>query len=159
MSDGFRAYKRGQILQALKDRLTMIQRDAGYQTDAGKYVSLGRARVTGDDAFPRLSLVTGETQTPAQGKGVQRRLPVTVEGLAKATKDDPLAAVEELLGDIKRALFLPADKTLGGLLSGPEGLEYGEERHIDVEEGGSFVGCQVDAVATYVEKYGEPEAA
>jgi len=152
-----RVYKRGKIIDALLDRLRSITTANGFETDAGLYVSYGLTPLTDSDPFPRIALTVGETQTLAQGKKILRRLPIAVDFIDRATKDDPLRPVEAGLGDMKRALFVANDKMLGGLLAEPEGLQAGEERHRETEPGSAFVGCQIDAFATYVEVYGAPE--
>jgi hypothetical protein len=154
----FRDYKRGRILDALMARLREIRAEYSYATDAGANVALGRVSTSRSDAYPRLALVPGETATLiTNGRDILRTLPLTVEGVIDVDPADPIRPVEALLGDVKRAIFSPEDQTLGGLLVEDDGLSYGEERHLEAEPGASLVGCQVDLVVKYWERYGHPE--
>lgn len=153
----FRAYKRGRILDVLLERLRGIRVELTYQTDAGRNVTLGRSSTATGDDRPSLALIPGETRTlVTSGRDILRELPITVEGLMSADRTDPIAPVEAMLGDVKRALFGAEDQTLGGLIIEQDGLQYGEERHVDTEPGSGIVGGQVDLVVKYRERFGDP---
>jgi hypothetical protein len=155
----FRTYKRGRILDALLERLRGIRTELGFETDAGQYVTLGRLSSTTGDPVPRLALIPGETRTlVGNARFVIRELPCSIEGLMRADRTDPIAPVEAMFGDVKRALFAPADRTLEGLLVGDsDNLQYGEERHLDTEPGSASVAGSVEVIVKYSERFGSPE--
>ena len=159
--------KRKRILMALAARLAAIRQTSGFHTDAGLYVQHGGFAVSDDDPKPRLALVPGlvtEPQVDLQG-GDARAWPLAVHGRLVVDPNDPLDpvgtfAAEDLLEDIKRAIFLPADAQpsttlpLDGLaieMQCPAG-----EQALGREEGGTTAGCVVPLVVVYSEGYGEP---
>lgn len=152
--------KRLRILRAMKTLAEVITVANGYASNAGQHVHLGRLRVGPREdlaaVLPALVLNPGRTETPAQGRAAQIRLPVIWQGLVIEDLDDPVAEAEIVVGDVKRALFAPGvDATLGGLAVD---LEMGEVEPVPREDGSRVMGLQVEALVTYVETRGAPDA-
>ncbi|HUH20454.1 MAG TPA: hypothetical protein VFD36_02405 [Kofleriaceae bacterium] len=147
--------RRKLILLALAARLQTITRDNGYNTDAGERVEHGQHTVSGDDTLPRLALVAGVVDQIEKNLASKelRQWALAVSGLLADDPTDPLA-VEDLLADIKRALFRAEDPRLGGLAVQVQSLAG--ETVTDPEEGGKVVAVTVPFAVRYEEGYGEP---
>jgi hypothetical protein len=148
--------RRRRILDALKARAQKITIANGYATDAGLRVLIGRQVVSKDDTFPLIAMAVAP-EPVLRGAGDRARLNLDVEfhALATADVDDPLRPVEDLLGDLKRALFRKEDRTLNGAAID---VAYVGEGTLEREEGGAIVGVRVRLTADYVEMYGDPSA-
>lgn len=142
------------ILEAVAARLRAITVAGGYYTDAGLHVSIGPRDLTTDDPLPQLAVGFGQVVPVAQGRQVQRQVDLRVEAIAAADFDDPLLPLADVLEDIDRALFVPIDKSLGGLLAMPHGLKAGPVEAQPREPGSRVVSAVVGATAQYVEAYG-----
>jgi hypothetical protein len=142
------------ILEALKGRVEAIQVVDGFATDAGLSVFLGeRPRLGPDDPEIAIALVVFDDVVKSQGRKYFIALPVGLCAIAKADLDEPWAAIEAVLGDIKTAVELD-DRTLGGLLRMP--FERGQTRTIDRETGSTTVGVMVTYELGYSETWGAP---
>lgn len=142
------ASRRKSILQAIAARLAQVP-------DAGKHVHHGRQTVSEDDPLPRLVLVAGTPEaTDRTLDGLTtRRWPMTVSGLLAYDSANPLA-IEDLLAEIKRAVFKGVDVDLVGLALEVEDLAG--ETVTDPDEGGTVAACTVPLAVRYQEGYGEP---
>jgi hypothetical protein len=148
------ASKRERILELLKVRCQAIKTADGYNTDAGLHVSHGTREITPDDPLPDLAIVPGNTpDTVGDADRYLVELPVTIGGLTAADLVNPLAPAERLLADLKRAVLLPGDRTLGGEA---RKLVYVGENTIDRQAGGTTVGCALRIAVQYPETYGLP---
>lgn len=107
-----------QIGQALHARLAAIATAAGYHTNLGEHVYRGRLAI--DDSVLQ-SVTVAEldergTQKPgrlsAERKVTQR---YAIEANAVCDPDNPNDTAHDCIADIKRALFAPADPTLGDI--------------------------------------------
>lgn len=147
--------KRKQILLALAARLEAITKLNGYNTDAGEHVEHGRHVVGEGDVLPRLVLVPGDVDPIEKnlGGGEVRRWVLVVSGLIADDPINPLVA-EDLLADIKRALFRSDDVRLGGLAIQVESLAG--ETVTDAQDGGKVAACTVPLAVRYSEGYGAP---
>lgn len=145
--------KRRLILEALRDRLAVIQVANGFHTDAGLAIYAGEGVELGDgDPDTALSLVVGPDSPSYQGEHIATALTVEILGLARADLADPFVA-EDLVGDIKRAIELP-DRTLGGLVK--KQIERGPTRNLPREAGSTTVGAGVEYRAPLTEQWGAP---
>jgi hypothetical protein len=140
------AFKRGQILEALRLRLEGIKKINGYATDAGLSVHVGRVDV---DAFSPylaggiLCLEAGEETMPdgirtgaTPTEEVLWIMPAQISGTIAADLHNPFGPAEAILGDIDRAIFGEPDLTLGGLLE-EDCLRYGTGPRVTSRESGS----------------------
>ena len=82
-----------------------------------------------------------------------QRLPVGIAVLAKADLDEPWLAVEQTLGEVKRAVELE-DRSLGHLLKQP--LERAGTQTLEREPGSETVGLITTYLCFYAEPWGEP---
>lgn len=147
--------RRQEILEALLARLHDIAPANGYATEAGLRISYGRTQLSPDDTLPAATLVPGDPTLQGQGEGDRYRLsmPVTASGLVTVDPADPLASIEPLLADLKKALLRKNDVTLGGLAIR---VRYVGEHVADREEGGTTAAVQVSIAVEYMEGYGDP---
>lgn len=147
--------KRERILTALTNRLAAIQPANGYVTDAGLRLFRGPVHLGDNDPLPALSIVSarGEPLEEQTLSGL-RALTVTVQGLITASAADPWGQAESLLGDLKRALFVLGDRTLGGLA---QEVNYGEDGIGERADGSEEIGVLQEVIVRYAETYGNPD--
>jgi hypothetical protein len=144
------------ILRALSARVAVITVDNGFATDIGKAVYLGEGVELGDDDPAQVvAVVPGEDSTPFTGENVLVKWPVTIQALVKVSLDDPTAAIEMALGDIKRAVELD-DRTLGGLLTRGQRLTRGATRTVFRQPGSTTAGVGITYLAPFLEQWGNP---
>ena len=148
------ASRRRLIVEALKARVEAIRVANGFETDAGVTVFLGETPPLGpDDPETAIAIVVGDEDPQYQGANLFIRLPVAIQALARADLEQPWLAVEDLIGDIKRAVELE-DRTLGGLVK--RQIERGSVVALEREPGSTTVGAAVTFVCPYVEGWGTP---
>jgi len=146
--------RRQDIIDELKDRLDNITVANGYQTDAGALVLVGQAPALSEtDPQQALALIIGADSVGYQGEDKQISLPVTVHALVRADLDDPAAAAEAVIADIKKAI--EQDHNLGGLLKA-RGLVCGTTTSAMREQGSEYVGGTVSYELLFAEKWGAP---
>lgn len=142
---------RKRILTALGLQLAGILKANGYNTDAGRHVEHGRAAVSEDDELPRVALVAGENtpvEKPSAGPETRRWI-LTASGLLAHDDEAPLA-IEDLLADIKTAVF---QGDLEGLALELESIL---ESTTDPDEGGRTASCLATFAVRYEEMLGKP---
>lgn len=141
---------RQQRLEAIKDRLAVIEVNSGFQTNAGRLVFLGEVPALGtDDPDVALAILPLDVQV-----GPNRFMvwPVEIQGLAKADLEEPWVAAEAALADVAQAFELE-DRTLGGLV---KSMEVGPTRTLPREDGSTVVGFAQQYLLTYVREWGAP---
>ena len=148
--------RRQSILEVLITRLELVQVVNGFATDTGAAVYFGEVPALGfDDPEQAIALVVG-VETPQwmqDGKKFQILLPVNIAAVAKADLSAPYLVVEQVIGDIKRAIELE-DRYLGGLVEWP--LERGPVQTLTREPGSTTVGAAVTFAIRYTEGWGNP---
>lgn len=149
--------RRKLIRLALGARGESIRQTDSYNTDCGRNVQHGPLEGTADDPQPRVAIVPGDIPDSENklldGTDELKRWPFTVTGRMAVDPQNPLVdlVVEDLVADIKRAFFVPGDRTLGGLAID---IETAGEPKLDLREaGGTTVGCTVPLVVVYAEAY------
>lgn len=151
------AYRRKLIVEKLRDRLKAIQKTNGYATDAGRYLFYAAVNLGPDDPQVGIVFVPGPTTTDVQVDQKIITLPVELHAIGREDLDDPLLTVEDLIGDIKRAIesaeFVKRD--LAGLAMK---LDAGEVEPLPREEGSTIVGARLTYQVMYAEAWGNPEA-
>jgi hypothetical protein len=152
--------RRRAILEAVKARLEAIRRpeegepDTGFATDAGQTVTLNEAPAFGDDDPPvAIAIVVGEEQVTWQNGRLLILLPLDIQVLSVASLDAPWVAIEDVLGDVKRAMEL-GDRRLNRLLSWD--MERGGVRTLEREPGHPTVGAAIPYQVRFMEAWGEP---
>ena len=156
------------VLYGFRDRLQAITGGAPYNTEAGQNVFIGAGTVDAESKIPCVVIVEGEetaTQTAAGGgQGVaagqstkmQIALNVNVEGYLAAAQSNTGEQQAKLKADIKRAVMGPGPIAHSGLTIGP--LTYLGAEPFTREDGSNAEGVRVRFVATYTEKWGDPDA-
>lgn len=142
------------ILTAVATRLSAITVAGGYHTDAGKRIYMGMPSFDSeDDTFPLLAVFSREEPPQAlTGQRSRNTLTVLVNGFLLADNDATNKA-HDTLADVKKAVLLAADSTLGGLA---HHLAYlGSEQRLP-EDGSTVVALEIRFDATYDENYGDP---
>lgn len=148
-------YRRKQILEVLLARLQVIHTSHGYATDAGQALYLGETPELGpDDPSEAIAVVVLDDEPRWQGEGLLLRLPINIQGLARADLEKPWLTVEAVLGDIKRAIE-QEDRTLGKLVNHP-GLERGSTQTLPRADGSLTVGAGITYSGWYREGWGNP---
>lgn len=148
--------KRRRILEAMKARAQRIRIANGFFTDAGERVKAGRDAVTDADTLPLVRMiVAAEPEFQGAADRARLRLEIEYEALARFDASHPIGVEEDLLGDLKRAVFLAEDRTLNGRALDVKHVGEGTTTR---QEGGTVVAARVRAVVEYIETYGEPEA-
>lgn len=113
------------ILTVLRERASGIRHSAGYQSDAGAHVYLGRVFDLESDPVPAIVITQPEDdadlveddETPTV---LRIASTYVVEAYAQVDADDPLPDLMRLRADLIRAIYRPgADlpDTLGGLIN------------------------------------------
>lgn len=159
--------RRARILQALLARLQVITLANGFATDAGQQLFMGAVPNLGPDDPPAaIAIVVQPDVIQAQQNNIKLRLQTDI---VVVNRMDPGSAaswnagwmlVEDMLGDVKRAMELE-DRTLGGLLvagNNSLGLERGTTDPYQREPGSPVMGFLITYICPYVEAWGDPEA-
>lgn len=147
------ASRRQRIIQALADRLRVIQVANGFGTDAGLLTFLGEVPTFGpDDPDVAIALAVGDSETGGRVEAMTL-LPIEIQALAKADISAPLLSIEATITDIRKAVELE-DRSLGGEC---KQLTRGPVRALPRESGMDVVGAGVEYRALYGEKWGDPE--
>lgn len=144
------------ILSALETRLETILTDDGFNTDAGLNVYRGRRSFDWADAtlFPAVSVFDPvEEADPSHEERIDNILTVFIEGHCWADPDDPADGAHDLLADIKKAVLVYDNQTLGGLAAS---MEYGGREIEFPDDAGSVVTVRVTVKIAYPELYGDP---
>lgn len=145
-----------QILSALTTRLGTILIDDGFNTDAGLNVYRGKKSFDWEnqDLFPAISVFDPLEEVEA---GHEERndntLTVHIEGHVWADPDNPADGAHDLLADIKKAVLLFDDQTLGGLAAG---MEYAGAEIEFPDDAGSVISLRLTVKIAYPELYGDP---
>ena len=117
----------------------------------GEFVTLGP-----NDADVVIAIEVGDDD-PTQEMGptprVQIRLPIDMQGIARADLDEPWIIVEQVISDIKKAIELTSATWLGDLV---QELSRGPTRTLEREEGSTFVGAVVGYEVLMYEDWGAP---
>jgi hypothetical protein len=146
--------RRRAILETIKRRLEAIRTRSGFSTDAGEVVFLNEAPALGEDDPPVAIVILVGDETPTwQNARLLLTLPIEVQVVAKADVDAPWMAVEDVIGDVKRAIELE-DRRLARLLY--HDLERGQVRTLEREPGSEYVGASIMYLAPYMEAWGDP---
>ena len=158
---------RQRIIAALKARAEAITIENGFHTDAGLKVTHGYRRPGAGETDARIAMLSNGPLPPVPSEEqddviVRRQWSIGFIAMepVSAEVDDALDVAEELLADLKRALFLD-DRTLGGLLRANEevgNIEIGAEQTADREPGGTWVEAAVEVLVTFTERRGQPES-
>ena len=150
------ATRRQSILETLVARVELILTSNGFDTDAGQKVHFGEIPEIGpDDPAQLIAVVVGVEQPlwMQHGLKAQIMLPVSIAAIVNADLSRPYLAVEQVIGDIKRAVELE-DRYLGGLLQWP--FERGTVQTLQRESGSTSVGASVSYVFRFEEGWGVP---
>lgn len=147
------------IVQTLATRLGVVQVANGYNTDAGLRVFRGRRSFDASTVtLPVLSVWNPESEPDEMyhAERLDMTASVVVEGFAVADVNAPNDTAQDLLGDIKQALFLhetTADQTVNGLAVQ---IRFRGEVTQVPEEGATVVSVLVRADVFYPELHGDP---
>lgn len=143
------------ILEKFQARLAQISQANGFATDGGQTLFLGETPELGEgDPDSAIAIVVGDDTTPFVGEHVQIKLAVLIQAIVKVDVSEPWVLVEQLLGDIKRAIET-ADRTLDGLLK-RQRIERGPTRTIERPIGSAIAGVSVTYTVPYAEQWGNP---
>lgn len=139
-----------QIVEELRTRLAAISVAAGYHTDAGANVHLGRVIDDDHDTLPALvvwiadEVPVVDNAAPGHARG---RLSVTIEGITVVTGNDPLPDAIKIARDIKRAIYV-GDIVL---VDGCQEFELTKVEYFPPELGSNVATGQVTLTVPYVE--------
>lgn len=152
------ATRRKSVLAALVTRLAAIQIANGFATDAGKTLVVGTTPAFGeDDPKQAIAILVGDDSTTWQQRGLacSNKVPYLICALSDADVANAWMTIEDLIGDIKRAIEVE-DRTLGGLLTTDGPLERGPTAAFPREPGSTTVGAYVTYFAGLKEGWGTP---
>lgn len=145
------------VLTAFAARLADITIANGYATDAGQLVVMGEAGELGEsDPDAALAIVPGDDRQKTQAGTVGTAFlewPIQLVALGKADLSQPWVTLENIVGDIKRAIET-GDRRLGGLVKSD--LQRGATRIVPREPGSLTIGVSVTYVVTIAEPWGQP---
>src|SRR5688572_28477953 len=142
------------IIEALRDRLKVIEVANGFTTDAGRALFVGETPELGDtDPDAAIAMVIREDQITYQGVNLMVMLSISIQALVKVELDQPYLLIEAMLGDIKRAVELE-DRTLGGLVK--RQIQRSITRTMEREPGSTTAGVSILYVCPYTEVFGDP---
>lgn len=147
------ATQRRRILEALMARLEVILVSRGFATDVGQQVIVGEIPQLGpSDPDAIVAIMVGE-QPGNLGLNVFTQLPYEVLAIAKADLDKAWLTVEDVIGDVKRAIELE-DRTLDGLVL--DQLSRGPVKSLPREPGSTTIGASITYLADFKEGWGAP---
>lgn len=148
------------VLYAVIERLETISSDAGYQTDAGDQVRLGKhfyGQLEEDEV--RVAVYRGRAGFGQDDPHLLAvRLPVIIEAHLGVGGDaeEAAEAAEELLGDLKKAVLKDADRSLLGLVRNR--LYLVSDEVVYPEAGSTTASVKIVMEARTRETYGDPYA-
>jgi hypothetical protein len=164
--------KRQGALADLAARLAFIQKDKGYNTDAGLKIFKGEwPRAGKDDAPAALVISVGDDAPSTTGGSTRSETPIEVWAIVPVGTKDPLDAIEEIIADIKEAVEGSNDDenvspsrdrffavVVEGQLIGtlPKGVRRGITRGMRRPDGSDYVGACVEYLAAFEEAWGHP---
>lgn len=143
-----------QIVNAIATRLADITTANGYNTDPA--IFKGRREFTWNDSSPIRISVWAPEATPPEKNHAERidvSLVVVVEGFGNADFDDPYVLAQQMIGDIKTAVFGPTDQYLGDLIAG---MRWSGDTAVMPEPGSKVVSTQTLITVEYPELIGKP---
>lgn len=144
---------RQQLFTKILDRLALIQKANGFNTDAGLTILFQELPELGpDDPGEAIALLLDDDQLQDHGDDILVVLPFRVAALARAGAADltPGLVVEQVLSDIKRAIE-DGNRTLDQLLT--RDLKRGRTRAMPREEGSTTIGVSLMYTAVYLDKW------
>lgn len=147
------------IFDAIAARLAAIKKPDGYNTDAGLHVETDTEDFDEEqDSSSMLALSDPEEEfNDSLGDDQDVRvLSIDVTGHIKFGDDKPSAVARRLIADIKKAVLLPDDRRVGGLLM--DDLRCVARKIELPEPGGKVVSVLVAFEAPFIETYGDPYA-
>lgn len=153
-----------QIAAKLATRLADITVANGYNTDAGNTVVRGR-RSWGETDLTSNPAISVWINDATSGQGNRDRMEVAigiiVEGFFIIDTDNPDDDAEDLLGDIRKALLLSADRYIYDATSSKNLVSSffptGWVKDLP-EDGSKIASVQLRIDAVYPETYGNPYA-
>lgn len=158
--------KRQAALADLLNRLSFIQQDKGYNTDAGLNIFEGEAPRFGsaDDPAEALAVFLGDDVPETSGGTVRTRVPIEVWATVPVGLESPLMVVEAIVADIREAVEIEKDGSTdrslgvfeGGPATMPTGLERGPTRPLRRDPGSEYVGTSCEYVARFETRWGQP---
>ena len=135
-----------QILPAIQARLQGAR--------AGVTVRYGEIEPTPDDALPLILFSDTAYDIDERMSGSDITMTLTIAYYLQWNDGEPFDVLA-LRGDIKRALFLDADRQLGGLV---EELALVGQTTTARQPGGGTIGGGLTIAVKYAEAFGAPEA-
>lgn len=140
------------ILEAMRARLRRVTVGATDDT----YVFLGETPDLGpDDPDIAIAIMPGDDAIRRQGDKFLITLPIEIQALVKVELDHAHLKGEELLADIKTAIELDDDRSLGGLVT-RDSMQRLTTRVLPRDEGMTSVGLGVTYTVDYQETWGAP---
>lgn len=152
--------RRELIVAQLASRLESIAVADGFNTNLGATVLINEVPLLGeDDPASAVAMLTLQSDDTWQGKAFLVRLPIVLLILVNcdqvADTSDAWVVLEQAIADVRRAIETE-DRTLGGLLTAPFGLERGPLETLPREPGTSTLGAVLNYVAPFKEAWGNP---
>lgn len=142
--------QRGDIIAALRARVSTIRKADGYATDGGLKVFVSESPDLGpDDPMEAIAIVPLDAEPDANR---METWPIEVHALVKADLDEPVLSAFAILEDVVRAMEL-SDRTLGGLV---KHIEMGTQRTLEREAGSTTIGVMQSYRLSRVREWGTP---
>ena len=144
-----------QIINAVAARLALITTGNGFITDAGTTVFRGRVYLTQHDPQPALSvfLTTADIQTGEESRDYLTNDILVVGGIAKTNKTNPADIAFDMIADVKRALYLQDERSLGGLV---QDITFRRRTFDQPQDGAEYIIFNIESSIRYPERYGDP---
>lgn len=142
------------ILAAVQARLETITKLGGFQTDAGDNVIIGR-KTPDESELPVLCVFDIEDEPDEGDRYIEKmliNLTISVEGYI-AVGDNSLTEIHKIISDVKTAVLLLNDRTLGGLTLD---FGYGGREIAWPDDAGTVISVRILFVCLYRETYGAP---
>ncbi|SEM75186.1 hypothetical protein SAMN04489760_14216 [Syntrophus gentianae] len=150
------------IIKDFMARLAVITTANGYNTDIGTTVLRAQKTVGPEDLPCCVVWPQQENSVPSYGEN-DCTMPIRIEGLAEFWSSNPSAISEQILGDLKKCIFQPANtssRTPSGWTRSPDyidSLAYsGGGTDSYPEEGQKTVGASLLVEVGYTERIGDP---
>jgi len=146
--------RRESIIATVAARLGVIAKSDGFLTDMGSTLTINDYPQFGpDDPRQALVLMVGDEDGQWRGRGLIVNLPMTCLVLVDADlTSDGWRAIEQGISDVKRAIEIDDDRSLGGLLTGP--FERGNVEVIPREPGSLAMGAVIPYTLTFKDAWG-----
>ena len=147
------------ILQVLLNRCTGITTGGGYNTNLGLHAQIGQPDLNPDEVTSDGALVIYDTEESyaddeeTANDTYMIRVAYSIDVHMRYGSANPVAKAHQMIDDVKTAVLVANDRTLGGLALD---LRYAERETQYPDAAGEIVSARIGFYSIHQESYGSP---